>query len=628
MANTNIYPYGQGNPLPSEISLYDPDTLFYEASINNAGVPISSTTRIITKVLSGNFRIDFKDAAYKVWAIALYDSAGNYQSVETVSYTGLSYERKVSPVVRYRLVLAKANGTDTVSLADEPVTHLFVGYGKDTLVDSLQLEQGSISTSSWNRSSQRVCNARPMLGGFSIAVNSGYIIRYGVYEDEDGVFHELISQSTTRTTASYSHTGNIKCYLTFCKTDTNADVAPTEDIIKYVFYQGEGPKFALDAGGYMDFTVEVDTNVANVDDDTLALQDAQVFENDCGRIYLPKTYKEEGKPTRLIVHCHGASQNYNNGAVFPKNSSLVTVDYLLAKGYAVMDVNGLPGTNSFPATTCGNPIAYRSYLAAYKWAVKNCNIYKEIFVVGISAGSIPALQISQIETVPVLACVTYCGLMDFSRGWMLLGGYHGNNTQGPDIKGYLADKFAFTGTRPTLGNIDPCSDAEWEYVVSNWAKFSGWNPYTMGISSTITREEYRTIVSVVYGSEVPDWINEDYSFESVQKMLLSFKIPQRGNLSSYQTALAQEQKLFDTCSVHRKVPLKMFHATNDDVAPYRYSKYFYEMCKRGGSTVEFRTFASGGHNPTGETQNVTVGGVSITTNTLSLEVLDWLQRFE
>ena len=382
------------------------------------------------------------------------------------------------------------------------------------------------------------------------------------------------------------------------------------------------------SSGYEDFTIAVDTSVANTDSSTLALQDSQNYENDNGRIYLPSSYNADGKPTRLIIHCHGASQNYNNSTAFPKSSSLVTVDYLLAKGYAVLDVNGLPGTHSYYATTCGNPIAYRSYLKAYEWAVKNYNLYKEVFVIGISAGSIPALQISQIGTIPVLACATYCGIMDFSRGWMLLGGYHGNNTQGPEIKGYLADKFTFAGTRPTFGNVDPCSDDEWEYVVSNWEKYSGWNPYTMGITSTMTREEYREIVTQVYGSDVPNWINQDYSFESIQKMLLSFKIPQRGSLTAYQTAIAQEQKLFDSCSIHRKVPLKIFHATDDTVAPYRYSRYFYEMCKRGGSTVEFRTFPSGGHNPVGNSQSVTVDGVSISTNVLSIEVLNWLQRFE
>ena len=381
-----------------------------------------------------------------------------------------------------------------------------------------------------------------------------------------------------------------------------------------------------DYTSFSNFLVSVDTNVANVVDNNLTLQDSQVFESDNGRIYLPTSYLPMGDKTRLIIHCHGASQNYNDGSIFPKTSSLVTIDYLLAKGYAVLDVNGLPGTHSFYATTIGNPIAYRSYVKAYEWAVNNFNLYKEIFVVGISAGSIPALQISQIGTIPVLACVTYCGIMDFTRGWMLLGGYHPNN-QGPAIKAYLATKFGFTGTQPTLGNVDPCSDDEWKYLVDNVEKFSGWNPYTNGITSTMTMEEYRAILSTIYGDNPPSWIDSDYEFESVQQMLMAFKIPQR-TTTGYESKIAQEQKLFDTCSIHRRVPLKIFHATNDNVAPYRYSRYYYEMCKRGGSTVEMRTFASGGHNPTGNTQSVVVNGVTISTNVLSIEVLDWLQRFE
>lgn len=381
-----------------------------------------------------------------------------------------------------------------------------------------------------------------------------------------------------------------------------------------------------DYSQYVDCSLSVDTNVANVVNNNLTLQDSQVFESDNGRIYLPTSYSPMGDKTRLIIHCHGASQNYNNGSIFPKTSSLITVDYLLAKGYAVLDVNGLPGTHSFYATTIGNPIAYRSYVKAYEWAVSNFNLHKEIFVIGISAGSVPALQISNISNIPVLACVTYCGIMDFTRGWMLLGGYHPNN-QGPLIKAYLATKFGFTGTQPTLGNVDPCSDDEWKYLVDNVEKFSGWNPYTMGITSTMTREEYRAILSTIYGDNAPSWIDSDYDFEYVQQMLMAFKIPQR-TTTGYESKIAQEQKLFDTCSIHRRVPLKIFHATNDNVAPYRYSKYYYEMCKRGGSIVEMRTFSSGGHNPTGNEITVTVNNVSITTNVLTVEVLDWLQRFE
>ena len=654
MANNTVYPYGTGGQLPSSIGLVNDyltggsdkaltaqagkqladdiqkdlfSSLFFKATINSSGVPSESDTRIISKLLSGNFSIEFKNSNYKVWAIAYYTSAGEYMSVQTVSYSGLTYERMMSPSVMYRLVLAKANGTDSVNLADYPVNRLFVGYTRDVLKKSLPLEQGSIGTSTWNRSSARVCNVVPIVGAFEIEVNSGYIIRYGVYEDSAGVLHELLAQSSTRTSASYSNTGDIKTYLTFCKTDTTADVAPTEGIIKYIYYKGDGAKFPIDAGGYMDFSVSVDTNVANVESNALTLQDAQVFESDMGRIYLPKSYTEEGTPTRLIIHCHGASQNYNNGTVFPKNASLVTVDYLLAKGYAVMDVNGLPGTHSFYATTSANPVAYRSYIKAYDWVVSHYNLYKEVFVIGISAGSLPALQLSTIGTIPVLAAVTYCGVMDFSRAWMLLGGYH-PNSQGPDIKAYLADKYDFVGTQPTLGDVDPCSDDEWAYVVSNAEKISGWNPFTKGITSTMTHELYREIVSTVYGSTIPSWIDSNYTYESVQQMLLAFKIPQRGSLANYQTAIAQEQRLIDSCSIHRTVPLKIFHAENDDVAPFRYSRYYYEMCKRGGSTVEFRAFSSGKHNPMGNTISVTVDGVSISTNVLSVEVLDWLQRFE
>ena len=427
-------------------------------------------------------------------------------------------------------------------------------------------------------------------------------------------------------------------WLFFRKGDGTANISPSE--LNLTFSQTGTQSGGLiddvneiksvlqkeDYSQYIDCSLDVDTNVAEVDDVSLALQDNQVFESDNGRIYLPKSYSPIGEKTRLIIHCHGASQNYNNGSIFPKTSSLVTINYLLAKGYAVLDVNGMPGTNSFYATTIGNPIAYRSYTKAYEWAVNTFNLYKEIFVIGISAGSVPALQISNISNIPVLACVTYCGIMDFTRGWMLLGGYHPNN-QGPLIKGYLADKFAFTGTQPTLGNVDPCSDDEWKYLVDNVEKFNGWNPYTMGITSTMTREEYREIVSTVYGTNLPSWIDSNYETGSVQQMLMAFKIPQR-TTSGYETKIVQEKKLFDSCSIYRNVPLKIFHATNDNIAPYRYSQYYYDMCKRGGSIVEMRTFSSGGHNPTGNEITVTVNNVSITTNVLTVEVLDWLQRFE
>ena len=61
---------------------------------------------------------------------------------------------------------------------------------------------------------------------------------------------------------------------------------------------------------------------------------------DHGMIALPDSYSERGKPTRLVISCHGAG-----GTVTTNDSQIESQEltkYLLANGYAVMDMNGLP----------------------------------------------------------------------------------------------------------------------------------------------------------------------------------------------------------------------------------------------------------------------------------------------
>ena len=614
------------------------DVFFYDSKyIDDSGLRqgapvLMVNTRVFSRPLVGSFHVKLK-AGFRLYSIYFYkDNA--FQFNQPFADVVTEMDSNVPTSFTYYLAFAKTDPTQTISVNDDIIDELEWGYDADFAASSnkIQLNQGGWSTTDIQPSTKRVCTSG-IESSFFLKVNSGYVIRYGVLVKPDGSYSELLEVSTDRTVAACCIERGDKVYITFAKKNANNNISPTENIIAELDMSrwSESETSFKEYVNEMEFQVSVDTDVADTQQQTLALQDTQVFETDNGKIYLPPTYSAKGTPTRLIIHCHGASQNYNNGTVFPSGSMLVTLNYLLAKGYAVMDVNGMPGTHNFYATTSGNPVALRSYIKAYDWAIKNFNLYKEIFVVGISAGSIPALQISNLDIIPVLASATYCGIMDFSRAWMLLGGYFNDSTQGPAIKSYLADKYAFVGTRPTFGDDDPCSPEEWAYIVSNVKQFEGWNTFTTGITSTITREEYREIVSVVYGSTVPSWIPADYSFDSVQQMLLAFRIPQRENLSSYQTEIAQEKKLFDTCAIQRQVPIKLFHATTDEVAPYRYSQYYYEMCKRGGSIAELRTFPSGGtdgHSPTGDTLTVTVNGVEIATNVLSVELLNWLQRFE
>lgn len=597
----------------------------YYDSITNTTV--TSPLRVSSKTLRGNIDIKCNDG-FMVREIVWLNEGGKYITSEAIN--SQSYQRDILPSHLYKIVFARTDINQSLDIRDDIIEYIRIGNIESSINAALKIAQGGFSDSSFVISNDRVYTEKPIKGAFEIATNDGFIIRYVAVVLRDGTRAVVGDASTTRTSFSLKNVQPGACfYVTFTRPDISAPISPDEDIVKYlhtencVYYN----RYNYQNTGYYDFQVLVNTSVPNVVDNTLNLQDSQIFEIDNGRIYLPITYKPEGEKTRLIIHCHGASQNYNTGAIFPKSSSMLTIDYLLAKGYAVMDVNGMPGINDFYATTGANPIAYYSYIQAYNWVISNFNIHKEVFVVGISAGSLPALQIANIGTIPVLASAIYCGVLDFSRIWMLLGGYHPNN-QGPKIKEYLSNKYGFIGTKPTFGNVDPCSDVEWEYIMDNIPQFEGWNTYTSDIKTSMTQEEYKNILDSIYNHNYPSWINSNGRFDSIQQMLLAFKIPQRGDLSSYSSMIEAEGKLYNSCSIYNKTPLKLFHALDDDIAPYRYAKYYFDMCKRGGSVVDLRTFSSGGHMPTGNTISISVNGVNISTNVLTVECLDWLQRFE
>lgn len=136
---------------------------------------------------------------------------------------------------------------------------------------------------------------------------------------------------------------------------------------------------------------------------------------DCGLIALPDSYTETGEPTRLIVNCHGAG-----GTVTTDDSQIeqqMLTKYLLANGYAVMDVNGLP--EKFAElkgidirNNIGSPIALQSYIKAYYYCVDKFNLKKEVFVHGGSMGGISSTNLVLSKALPVIAQSGFCPVLD------------------------------------------------------------------------------------------------------------------------------------------------------------------------------------------------------------------------
>ena len=93
---------------------------------------------------------------------------------------------------------------------------------------------------------------------------------------------------------------------------------------------------------------------------------------DNGILMLPESYTEKGKPTRLVINCHGAGGSVNTDDAQIVGSSFTK--YLLNNGYAVMDVNGLPQAYAEKMgidlrNNVGSPIAIRSYEKAYHYCM-------------------------------------------------------------------------------------------------------------------------------------------------------------------------------------------------------------------------------------------------------------------
>ena len=145
------------------------------------------------------------------------------------------------------------------------------------------------------------------------------------------------------------------------------------------------------------------------------LQDREELYEDNGFIILPDEYTDDGRQTRLVISCHGAG-----GTVTTDDSQIehqILTQYLLANGYAVMDVNGLPEKYAADRgidlrNNIGSPIAIRSYIKAYHYCMENFNLKREVFVHGGSMGGISSTNLVLSGCIPIIAHSSLCPVLD------------------------------------------------------------------------------------------------------------------------------------------------------------------------------------------------------------------------
>ena len=169
--------------------------------------------------------------------------------------------------------------------------------------------------------------------------------------------------------------------------------------------------------GYQRVMVSVRvTDPTCCDEETQTVQDDSQILTDYGVICLPTQYSNVGRPTRLIIYCHGAAVNYSS-SVSRFDSQDLDPTYWLAEGYAILDVEGNPFDNTNEHICI--PQAMECYVAAYKWAIEYYNLCRDgVFLGGRSMGGQNTFNLMRRECpIPVIAACPNSAAPDLSFGY-------------------------------------------------------------------------------------------------------------------------------------------------------------------------------------------------------------------
>lgn len=164
--------------------------------------------------------------------------------------------------------------------------------------------------------------------------------------------------------------------------------------------------------GYIHFTVPVNQYIVDesVTTDTTKDNENTIVDVDC-ILSLPTSYTQIGKPTKLVMMCHGAGRGvYGASTAFDQNGDWrqITeynklVSALVSNGYAVFDCNGYSNTN-LGCSFWGVQRGIEAWRKAYDYIVKNYNVEENISIYGFSMGGLTALNLA-FQAFPNVKCV-------------------------------------------------------------------------------------------------------------------------------------------------------------------------------------------------------------------------------
>ena len=316
-------------------------------------------------------------------------------------------------------------------------------------------------------------------------------------------------------------------------------------------------------------------------------------------LLLPKTYTENGTPTRLIITCHGHNDNSTNLV----NGRKAYANYFAHQGYAVLMVDG----GAAGSYNMGNAASVGSVIGAYNYVKQYYNIYDEVFLRGNSMGGLSSMSVACSGEIPILAEVQDSPVLSLYRQGYCYGWTSENVKWVSSFYKFSYDKFN------ELHSTD--------YTNTTF-------PFTLK-EKTISDDE-RELYQLNFVDKIvpicPIWkyCSQFYDYDNGQ-----FKEGYEDYLSATDDARIAE--IYDTTVIDYPVPLKIYHATKDGTVPYKYSEYFYNSCNRStsGAKVELKTYSTSQHCSLGDDVKVYCkDGSTMTVKDSFVDMLNYFKSFE
>lgn len=346
------------------------------------------------------------------------------------------------------------------------------------------------------------------------------------------------------------------------------------------------------SGNFQRLVIPVNVvNAASADSEEWTIQDTPEFLPDYGVLMIPDTYSNIGKPTRLIIYCHGAGVAYGSSVGgFPATDC--EPEYWLSEGCAVMDIEGNPYDNSNRHGYM--PQGIQCYENAYDWVINNYNICRDgVFLGGRSMGGGMTFEILQ-SAIPVIASCPVAPVANQLWWWNYAPGSY---------RKFMAQHMGFSEPWPESTGGYLMTTEEYDFLYNNFDKMIKYAPLWRGIEN------------------LPD---KDTLFE-------------HGRIGAKVESDEGEAEMYSKLRFKAKAPIKIFASYEDKTVPYgRNAVYMYNMLKNAGQICELRLFHSDApsahhfeqQDSRAYTEVTTIYGKTMTAPLVYIEMMQFWRRYE